>query len=679
MKRTLFGLSLLACLLLISCQQASLIAPLPAVVDEVPEGSEALPQKPSRLELDHNATKVQQVYNWPGLGFDSNHEDPKGSCLEEVLLSPMVGQKRMELSFTMAESHDELVKYFGLEGHVGFNWGFIKGSGSLEYVNDHEADNYSLYLIMKASLNTQTLSVNQASLSSEAETLLNTKGYESLVQKCGDQFVSSITLGGSYYAVFRIVASSYKQKEEFKATIRIKILFVHITIHIHEVMSDIYRKAKDMSFVVFQTPNLIPTLRSGDFSLVQDTASFIYEAQDYLSRLEQHCEIQLLNGQYQYPVDCVSVITLQDYLTLTPYTPDPDIRARQHDALLIKTHLQALGARLKGLEHDLFFVTAQPYFFIGLDDAARRDLFAERYQTVKAMQTSLENDLEYCTSSLANVILARCQAYVSAASGTTYATLKAQLSDWQSSLPDRQDADVLPKSCQEVHSFGVLNLYQENTLYFQGASGAPYTVLCYPSFSSDLIFEEYLRVPQEDEYAAAFAATLQGEDSFVDGLDPLDMRANLVRFDHKGRVQTTRWQLYRINPVDLTIDINNLRFAETVGYAGATEFGLDYSQGMPVSALYACSSTRPMRLFSYISLLGTDLVIDPLMLGSSVWQEQFKRGSAAPGFVPEGRLERAIEVAGTQFALMARLEPNECISAVPQTFRLMPRSSLVSY
>ncbi len=675
-KNTLILFTLLG--ILTSCQYANRPSALPVVSSETT--AKPTVQKDTRLILNHNAPEVAKVLNWPGLGFDSAHEEAKGSCLEQITLSPSVGQKRMELSFSMAESHEELVNSFDLGGRVGFNWGFLAGSGSLDFLNNKAADNYSLYLVMKATLNTQTLSVERPNLSDSAETILATEGYDDLAKHCGDQFVSSLTLGGSYYAVFRIVASSFTQKEEFKATIRIRILFATITKHIHRVMKDIHRESKEMSFVVFQTPNLIETLQSGDFSLVNDTASFVTEAQNYLEKLEQHCQVSQLGNTFTYPNECVSVITLQDYLTLTPHSLSFDEKTRQQDSLSIKLHLKGLGARLTTLEHDLLFVTQQPFFFDLMSDSARRILFAERYEEVKSLKKTLEADLDYCTESLTHVSEGRCEAWVSGSAGSNFANLVAQLEDFQRELPERQEPSQLPETCQQVAEFDALKLYQNNTLYYQARADQPFRVLCFPSFSDDDVFEEYINVAQDSDFTFLISSGLQADsDTLIDGLDVSDTRANIARFNHQGRVQVTQWQRYRIDPLSMRLVSNNLRFANSIGYAGDDAFDLNYRNGMPAGAIYGCASERPMRLFSYINLEGSDFVIDPLTKEAASFDLSYQDASSQSKLIPQERFFPSIDTTGQHFSSSIQLEPNECLSAVVTGLKLLPRSSIDVY
>ncbi len=666
---------LLACLtVLVACQSVTTTPSLESPIAQE-GGSEPKPiatALPERLVVDQSAERSQEVYNWPALGFNSVSEELKPSCLDNVLLSSAVGQRQMDLSFSMAESREELANLLNVNGRVGFNWGFLKGSGSLNYVNGKSADNYSLYLVIKATLNTQTLSVVDADLSEEAELKASSGGYAALVDSCGDQFVSSVTLGGSYYAVFRIVASSFDQLKAFKAAIRIKILFVHITIHIHRVMSDIHRHSKEMSFTVMQSPELIPSLKSGDFSLVTDTASFISEAEDYLAKLESFCQVRLVNGRYDYPSECVSSVSLQDYLTLSPDLEN-DTQDKRVEALLVKEELKRLLGLASQLENDLFFVISQPYLFQVSNDPNLLRAFVTQHDEVKQLQAEFYADLDRCAAHLAAVLQASCSRYLDSSAGSYVAGLKSKFKLYKDAIPVKQDNPRLPRTCQEVAEFGVLETYTETTLYYLGDATMPFKVVCIPSLKNSLVFEEYLNVVAEVDFVYELISAAEA--------NTLDISANVSRYKHGGAFQQTHRTRYRLDPLKMTLLVDESRFKTISGFAGATEFDLDYSQGLPAASLYACSKTQPedpLKLFSVLSLAGTDLVIDPLSLESALWTENYIDTSGNT-IMPAGKLNKMIDSSGQYFGIWASLERGECLSASPKEIRLLPRSAIVSY
>jgi hypothetical protein len=162
-----------------------------------------------------------QLMNW-GMGYNSGTGESTGAhCLaafgEPTATSGSQGQI-VDFQIKVVESQEELEKHLGVSasGSGSFGWGSV--SASAKFSSDYKMNSYSLYVVASTRVVNSTKWITPTKLNEYSETqYLN--NFEEFTKRCGDQFLTGITAGGQFHAVFELQTKSEQEKTEFDASI----------------------------------------------------------------------------------------------------------------------------------------------------------------------------------------------------------------------------------------------------------------------------------------------------------------------------------------------------------------------------------------------------------------------------------------------------------------------------
>lgn len=635
------------------------------------------PNLPRKLLLDQSS-KTQQVYNWLGIGYKSNAKELKGSCIEGGIWSADVGQLNTHSAYETMEKKEHVFEKMDLKGEVNVDFVIISGSAKGTYSKSKNINNYSLYLMLSIKSNLGTLSLLQPKLSKEAELLLKTQGQEAFSEKCGDLFASSVTLGGSYYAIVRFEAASAAVKKHFKAHIEGKIGVGIVSVKVSKDIDDLFTKwdkTADIHYSVIQSPLILDDIGSfqerdfvaatddkGAYDKEKGVAKFFLLAERYADTLKDTCSFRRQSdGTYSFPQRCVQSVGLQDYFTLTTLPKDPDFAALQRKSNMIKHNGATFLERLANIQSDAWFYSHNAYLF-GDASSAKVEQVKGIYDQAEKTTKAIENDLKICLRSFRDAEEARCQRYVSDTDG--YNTFQKQVIDWQTIVPSGKDMNAadLPQRCDDLAQHLTLELGKAYKLFYLGAANLPYSVYCLQDPQNAKHFLEYIRLADKDGYFLR---------KYKEALPPVAAHQQLgtaSRIHDKGKRQYTTWRYLRLDPNTMTIDLNDHRFRDNQGNVASNMFGIDSSQGLKPASAFVCAAGKASFVFSSLSLVNTDFIFDTLSLNDSFWKTE---SNQAKGVF---KVRRFIDEDKQRLMLYLQASQQRCAYSYPTLLRVLPAS-----
>ena len=162
-----------------------------------------------------------QLMTW-GMGYNSGTGESTGAyCLSAFgapeATSGSQGQI-VDFQIKVVESQEELEKHLGVSasGSGSFGWGSV--SASAKFSSDYKMNSYSLYVVASTRVVNSTKWIRPTRLNEYSEQQY-INDFEEFTRRCGDQFLTGITAGGQFFAVFELQTKSEEEKTEFDASI----------------------------------------------------------------------------------------------------------------------------------------------------------------------------------------------------------------------------------------------------------------------------------------------------------------------------------------------------------------------------------------------------------------------------------------------------------------------------
>lgn len=163
------------------------------------------------------ASAVQERVFRPGMelgrGVNILSGDVRGVCVTRGEAGKPSGGQESELKIEKIESKDQLRKSMGLDAQASLTG---LGSAKASYLNSRDINQYSLYLLVKASVRNsqQLMDTDKVAIHPDAVRLLQAKQAKRFRERCGDRFVNGLLTGGEFFAIYEISTSSREERKK---------------------------------------------------------------------------------------------------------------------------------------------------------------------------------------------------------------------------------------------------------------------------------------------------------------------------------------------------------------------------------------------------------------------------------------------------------------------------------
>ncbi|MCA9837279.1 MAG: hypothetical protein KC422_10190 [Trueperaceae bacterium] len=633
-----------------------------------------------------------------GSGFSTPNERflGVGKCLEfgngqsslEEILQYEPSALKLEFSMDLATSREELADKLDVSAAIKARIGVVELEGAAHVLFDDETTSNDVYLIAKGKATGHTfgfLTLGQDNVSIKGYNFddpaastgfgkLFREDYKAFLERCGDRFVSSITLGGEFYIIAQIETYSEEHKKDIEGSLRVSIaeLGVEGSASLKKVLdkakSQTNMKIQLISSGMFPSAETLINVQSDPGAVVQDLINGIQSQclslQNNIAQASKAAfgltsvgsgeafafkdigsqAIDNYNDVLEHLSVCSKQVTLSDYKMLTTEDGQSYEAIKAMNAHFTASRLMHLLQLLEDFAIDANFYIKNNYLY-----EAPQENPAAGEQATKTPE-SMDDFLNDEVANLRFVLqeqLAKCQTaqfddckFVSIegygdSTDDDYKAVRDTLRDWVYFIPPRGKWD-LPNTCnalKDVRGEKEFSSSTAYTIYYQRDLSRAYQVYCLPKDAAQEVtlfgtpkdnrpdatsYYEYLQLhsPQNLARGTTHAAALNGG-----------------AFDQVNGSfeQATRYDRIRINPIDLSIEPEDLSFAFNVGVIKPVSDGAKavYEQmpkvtgstdnsvrAIPLGTAIGCNNTHAE---ASLNLQGTGLYFDPLMSERGAW------------------------------------------------------------
>ncbi|MCA9837280.1 MAG: hypothetical protein KC422_10195 [Trueperaceae bacterium] len=672
----------------------SLLSLMMLLVVSVGCGSSSSLKKAVATEADpeEQVTGTYTVENFPfipaaNINFGSGFSTPNekflgvGDCLEfgddfssfEEVLQFEPSTLKLEFDMDLATSRSELADKLDLTAGLKARFGIVQVDGRAKVFFDDETNSNDVYLVAKGkatghSFGFLTLGERKVRISgyNAADPAASTgfgklfrEDYKTFLERCGDRFVSSVTLGGEFYLIAQIETYSDEHKEDIEGSLEVSI--AEIGAGGYGSLQKVLDKARSLSNMkvhlvsagMFPDASTLINVQSDPGAVIEDLInglrdqclnlqnSITGQGIQSLAELEPQA-ISSFETVLEHLSVCSRTVTLTDYKILTTEDGQSNEAIKAMNAHFTASRLMNLLGILEDLTIDgTYYVKNDSIFEPAQENPGAGE---QETKTPASMETFLTNDVADLRFDLQEQ-LAKCQAgqfddckYVNIAgygdsADDDYKAIQATLRDWYKYIPPRGKWD-LPNTCnalKDVRGTKEFSSSTEYTIYYQRDLARAYQVYCIPKDQAEEVelfgtpednrpdatsYYEYLQLhsPQNLARGTTHAAALNGG-----------------AFDQVGGSveQATRYDRVRINPIDLSIEPEDLSFSFNVGVikplseAAQTVYQqmpkiaeTTNIQAIPLGTAIGCNNSHAE---ASLNLEGTGLYFDPLMSERGAW------------------------------------------------------------
>lgn len=175
---------------------------------------------PGAAGADHFVQPEQGSPFTLGDGLESYSGNRRASCLADVrpATNPNNGQV-VSMSLSRTENLLQLTEQLGVSISARFNTGAWRGSASAGWMRASNFTSRTRTFVARVSVRNSVQAINNSSLNESArEALSNTHDPAAFRRQCGDQYVSSVTTGGEFYAIMTYEFSSDAEANSFASS-----------------------------------------------------------------------------------------------------------------------------------------------------------------------------------------------------------------------------------------------------------------------------------------------------------------------------------------------------------------------------------------------------------------------------------------------------------------------------
>ncbi len=631
-----------------------------------------------------------------GSGFSTPNEKflGVGNCLEfggtaktlEAALQYKPSTLKLEFDMDLATSREELADKMDLTASLKARIGIVNIDGRAKVFFDDETSSNDVYLIARGKATGHTFGFLTL-----GEGVVKIKGYDenpptgfgdlylndykSFLERCGDRFVSSITLGGEFYLIAQIETYSEEHKKDIEGELNISIASIGVDggASLKKILDEASAKTNMKIHLVsagmFPDASTLLNVQSNPGAVVEDLINGLKEQcisiQETVPQnpstpeepttpetppseaaLSLMGSANLSSGEIDDVLKHLSVcskqVTLSDYKILTTKDGQTNEAIKAMNAHFTASRLMKLLASLEDFDIDArYYIKNDSIFEPAQDNPAAGE---QETKSPTSMASFLSNDVADMRFALQEQ-LAKCQAeqfddckVVSIdgfgdATDDDYKVVQDDIRTWFNYIPPRGKWD-LPNTCnalKDVRGARDFSSSTAYTIYYQRDLSRAYQVYCIPKDQAEEVvlfgtpadsrpdatsYYEYLQLKSPQNIARAITHAT-------------DVNAGAFDQVNGSLEQATRYDRIRINPIDLTIEPEDISYTFTVGkvipVSDAAKFAYqplpkvgssDQVAVIPFGTAIGCNKNASEAT---LNIEGTGLYFDPLMSERAGW------------------------------------------------------------
>ncbi|MCA9837281.1 MAG: hypothetical protein KC422_10200 [Trueperaceae bacterium] len=665
-------------------------------------GSSSSLKKAVATEADETTEEVTGTYtveSYPflpaanidfGSGFSTPNEKflGVGNCLEYgegiTSLADALQYKpstlKLEFDMDLATSREELADKMDLTASLKARIGIVNIDGRAKVFFDDETSSNDVYLIAKGKATGHTfgfltlgegvVGIKGYNAENPAESTgfgkLFIDDYKSFLERCGDRFVSSITLGGEFYLIAQIETYSEEHKKDIEGSLNISISSIGVDGGaslkkiLDEASARTNMKIHLVSAGMFPEANTLINVQSNPGAVVEDLINGLKEqclsiqntvAQGALvTQADSVLHVTDLNPQaidnfnevLEHLSVCSKQVTLTDYKILTTEDGASNEAIKAMNAHFTASRLMNLLSILEDFDIDArYYIKNDSIFEPAQENPAAGE---QATKSPSSMATFLSNEVADLRFALQEQ-LAKCQAgqfddckFVSIdgfgdATSDDYKAVQDDIRAWFNYIPPRGKWD-LPNTCnalKDVRGARDFSSSTAYTIYYQRDLSRAYQVYCLPKEAAKEV--ELFGTPEDSRPEATSYyeyIQLKSPQNIARAIThATDVNAGAFDQVNGSLEQATRYDRIRINPIDLTIEPEDISYTFTVGkvipVSDAAKFAYqplpkvgtsDQVAVIPYGTAIGCNKNAAEAT---LNIEGTGLYFDPLMSERAGW------------------------------------------------------------
>lgn len=168
---------------------------------------------------DKPRTKERPPLNLLGRGFLSTLSDVRAWMIAPETKVKKGSGAEIPFSVEIADSKSSLARYLSISAKAKFGFEGADASARVSLVRNYKRSQRSLNIILNKTVATTNWYLLDPRWSSEAETL-HSSDINSFVQRYGDQFIQSVTVGGYSIIIYTLDFNTEELASDFKASFR---------------------------------------------------------------------------------------------------------------------------------------------------------------------------------------------------------------------------------------------------------------------------------------------------------------------------------------------------------------------------------------------------------------------------------------------------------------------------
>lgn len=652
---------------------------------------------------------------------------------------------KIDFSTSIANNRKELLDKLDVSLGLKATFGIVTVDGKGKYASDKSVNENKLYLVTKGKVTGTTFGFltlgedrvhlrgyNKADPNkSTGFAKMYLEEYDSFLERCGDKFVSSITIGGEFYLVIEIDTYSSDHKREISGELKVDVEGIgggsaELTSVMNKLKSQSNIKIKLFSSGLFPNPNtllnaeknptqtvtdLLNSLKSECLNIQEKTTN---EAKELVgNNLEGYTPLAWnglstakfadddLKQVLQQLSNCSARVGLTDYKVLTSQSAAAKALKDAKNAIqatYVNSRLMILLSNLGSYVNNVNFYIENPSLYTTATATQRSPQKAKNHldTVVTAIEAKMRRQAALCQLRDYD----SCKEVTISYDGKAYneAALNQLINTtWAQGIPERLNQE-LPNTCDALHKArGKQNNFSvssEYTIFYNNDLRRSYRVFCiktptkedsgwldlgnspisknWTNAQTPPTYTEYLQLINLNNSASAYTNN-QSKD---------------FNLNNGTASQVSRYDRIHIDPIDLAIVPEVTTYAFNVGgilpksveaVKGFNQLAPERAEGdplkmIPYGSAASCDSRSAM---SYVSLENTPLYLDPIMSRSAAWSllttsvdTPAHNEYSSPSITFNPVTVNNKKLYGKAFTLSSGALPNKCSILSPKDFRI---------
>ena len=156
-----------------------------------------------------------------GRGYDSASNKLFGACVdgsEADENSPGSKATSSQIAIELVDNQESMLRKTSSKASVGAKWGFGNASASMSTYQQNQLDSHSVYFNISNVVTRSTTAIREPKLLAEKEQLMLSDP-SSFFRLCGDEFIYSVSRGGTLNILLKISTTSSEDKKRIEGAI----------------------------------------------------------------------------------------------------------------------------------------------------------------------------------------------------------------------------------------------------------------------------------------------------------------------------------------------------------------------------------------------------------------------------------------------------------------------------